>query len=648
MILMQLKNISKSFGSDNILMNVNLEIKSSDRIAIVGRNGAGKSTLLKIMTNELNYDNGEIFQAKNLNIGYLEQHIAINQETSVWQFMLNVFSDFIAEEKALNQLAKEIESQANNNIDNPDLITSYGARLQKFEEDGGYRYESDIKGVLSGLGFTEDYYDLPVSSLSGGQKTRLALGELLLIKPQLLFLDEPTNHLDIDTLTWLESYLIGYPGAIVIVSHDRYFLDKIVNTVYEVAHQTTTKYHGSYSHYLTQKAANYERDLKRYEKQQDEIKEAEDFIQRNIARASTTKRAQSRRKALENMQIIDKPLEDAASANFSFQINKASGNDVIKLNNFSFTYPNDAEPLFKNISFTAHRGERIALIGRNGIGKTTLLNEITKANPEIHIGTNVEIGFYDQEQALLSLKNNVLEELWDEFPHLEERTIRNTLGNFLFTQDDVLKTVQTLSGGEKARLSLAKLMLLKANLLILDEPTNHLDLDSKEVLEAALAEFPGTILFVSHDRYFINKIADKVIELTEDEAIIYLGDYDYYVDKKTEMLEIEAFENKPEVTVKTETKRKVSFEEQKRIQSETRKLQREIADIEASLEAHEAQLETVELNMTEPDVFQDHEKLMTLTNEANQLKETINNFLEKWETAQVKYETYKKETIDLD
>ncbi len=648
MILMQLKNISKSFGSDNILMNVNLEIKSSDRIAIVGRNGAGKSTLLKIMTNELNYDNGEIFQAKNLNIGYLEQHIAINQETSVWQFMLNVFSDFIAEEKALNQLAKEIESQANNNIDNPDLITSYGARLQKFEEDGGYRYESDIKGVLSGLGFTEDYYDLPVNSLSGGQKTRLALGELLLIKPQLLFLDEPTNHLDIDTLTWLESYLIGYPGAIVIVSHDRYFLDKIVNTVYEVAHQTTTKYHGSYSHYLTQKAANYERDLKRYEKQQDEIKEAEDFIQRNIARASTTKRAQSRRKALENMQIIDKPLEDAASANFSFQINKASGNDVIKLNNFSFTYPNDVEPLFKNISFTAHRGERIALIGRNGIGKTTLLNEITKANPEIHIGTNVEIGFYDQEQALLSLKNTVLEELWDEFPHLEERTIRNTLGNFLFTQDDVLKTVQTLSGGEKARLSLAKLMLLKANLLILDEPTNHLDLDSKEVLEAALAEFPGTILFVSHDRYFINKIADKVIELTEDEAIIYLGDYDYYVDKKTEMLEIEAFENKPEVTVKTETKRKVSFEEQKRIQSETRKLQREIADIEASLEAHEAQLETVELNMTEPDVFQDHEKLMTLTNEANQLKETINNFLEKWETAQIKYETYKKETIDLD
>lgn len=648
MILMQLKNISKSFGSDNILMNVNLEIKSSDRIAIVGRNGAGKSTLLKIMTNEFNYDTGEIFQTKNLNIGYLEQHIAINQETSVWEFMLNVFSDFIAEEKALNQLAKEIESQANNNIENPDLITSYGARLQKFEEDGGYRYESDIKGVLSGLGFTEDYYDLPVSSLSGGQKTRLALGELLLIKPQLLFLDEPTNHLDIDTLTWLESYLIGYPGAIVIVSHDRYFLDKIVNTVYEVAHQTTTKYHGSYSHYLTQKAANYEQDIKRYEKQQDEIKEAEDFIQRNIARASTTKRAQSRRKALENMQIIDKPLEDAASANFSFQINKASGNDVIKLKNFSFTYPNEVEPLFKNISFTAHRGERIALIGRNGIGKTTLLNEITQANPEINIGTNVEIGFYDQEQALLSLKNTVLEELWDEFPHHEERTIRNTLGNFLFTQDDVLKTVQTLSGGEKARLSLAKLMLLKANLLILDEPTNHLDLDSKEVLEAALAEFPGTILFVSHDRYFINKIADKVIELTEDEAIVYLGDYDYYVDKKTEMLEIEAFENKPEVTVKTETKRKVSFEEQKRIQSETRKLQREITDIEASLEAHEEQLETVELKMTEPDVFQDHEKLMTLTNEANQLKETINNFLEKWEKAQIKYESYKKETIDLD
>lgn len=647
MILMQLKNISKSFGSDTILRNVNLEIKSSDRIAIVGRNGAGKSTLLKIMTNEFNYDHGEIFQTKDLNIGYLEQHIAINEHTTVWQFMLDVFSDFIQEETALNQLAKQIEDQANQKIENPDLIASYGARLQKFEDDGGYRYESDIKGVLSGLGFTEDFYNIPVSSLSGGQKTRLALGELLLIKPQLLFLDEPTNHLDIDTLTWLESYLIGYPGAIVIVSHDRYFLDRIVNTVYEVAHQTTTKYTGSYSKYLVQKTANYEQDLKRYEKQQQEIKEAEDFIQRNIARASTTKRAQSRRKSLENMQMVDRPLSDASSANFSFQINKASGNDVIKLNNFSFTYPGSDEPLFENVSFIAHRGERIALIGQNGIGKTTLLNEITKHNPEITIGTNVDIGFYDQEQALLSLKNTVLEELWSEFPHIEERIIRNTLGNFLFTQDDVLKTVQTLSGGEKARLSLAKLMLLNANLLILDEPTNHLDLDSKEVLEAALSEFPGTILFVSHDRYFINKIADKVIELTKDEAIIYLGDYDYYVDKKSRMLEIDAFENKKETVTKVETERKVSFEEQKRIQSETRKLQREIAEIEKQLEINEEKLADLELEMTKPEVFQDHEKLMELTEATNALKEKINDLLENWESSQIKYETYQKETSDF-
>ncbi|HLR59401.1 MAG TPA: ABC-F family ATP-binding cassette domain-containing protein [Pseudogracilibacillus sp.] len=646
MILMQLKNISKSFGSDNILRNVDLEIKTSDRIAIVGRNGAGKSTLLKIMTNEISHDNGEIFKTKDLNIGYLEQHITINENTTVWQFMLNVFSDFIIEEKALNELAKKIEDNAHANVDDTDLIASYGSRLQKFEDSGGYRYESEIKGVLSGLKFTEDFYNVPVSSLSGGQKTRLALGELLLTKPELLFLDEPTNHLDIDTLTWLESYLLGYPGAIVIVSHDRYFLDKIVNTVYEVAHQTTTKYFGSYSKYLIQKSANYEQDLKRYDKQQHEIKEAEDFIQRNIARASTTKRAQSRRKALEQMQMLDKPLGDEAAANFSFQVNKASGNDVIQLNDFAFTYPNQDVPLFKNISFTAHRGERIALIGKNGIGKTTLLNEIMNHNPKINIGTNVEIGFYDQEQALLSLKNTVLEEVWSEFPHIEEKNIRSTLGNFLFTQDDVLKTVQTLSGGEKARVSLAKLMLLNANLLILDEPTNHLDLDSKEVLESALSQFPGTILFVSHDRYFINKIADKVIELTPDEAVVYLGDYDYYVDKKTEMKEIEAFENKPETVIKTESKRKLSFTEQKRVQSETRRLEREIAEIEASLEENEAKLEVLELQMTEPDVFQNHEKLMELTEETNELKEIINKLLETWETAQIDYEAYTNETID--
>lgn len=646
MILMQLKNISKSFGGENILKDVDLEIKSSDRIAIVGRNGAGKSTLLKIMTNEISYDNGEIFKTKDLNIGYLEQHIVIDENTNVWQFMLDVFSDFIEEEKALNKLAKEIERGANNKVDNTDLITSYGARLQKFEDSGGYRYESDIKGVLSGLGFSEDFYDKQVSSLSGGQKTRLALGELLLIKPDLLFLDEPTNHLDIDTLTWLESYLIGYPGAIVIVSHDRYFLDKIINTVYEVAHQTTTKYMGSYSKYLNDKLANYEQDLKRYEKQQEEIKDAKDFIQRNIARASTTKRAQSRRKSLEQMHVIDRPLDDEAGANFSFQVKKASGNDVIQLNDFSFTYPGSDAPLFKNVSFTAHRGERIALIGQNGVGKTTLLNEITKHNPEIKLGANVDIGFYDQEQALLSPKNTVLEELWSEFPHIEERIIRNTLGNFLFTQDEVLKTVGQLSGGEKARVSLAKLMLLNANLLILDEPTNHLDLDSKEVLEAALSEFPGTILFVSHDRYFINKIADKVIELTKDEAIVYLGDYDYYVDKKTEMLEIEAFENKPEIVTKVDSKRKLSFEEQKRIQSETRKLEREITEIEETMESTEEKLEMLELEMTNPDVYQDHERLMELTDKTNQLKDTINQLLEDWEIAQTKYEAYKKETAE--
>lgn len=639
MILMQLKDISKSYGGKNILSQANLEIKDTDRIAVVGRNGAGKSTLLKIMTEEINYDDGQIFKIKDLNIGYLEQHINIIENISVWDFMLNVFEHFINEAQSLHQLALKIEENASKNILDDQLIESYGSRLQRFEDGGGYRYESDIKGVLSGLGFTKDFYTQEVSSLSGGQKTRLALGQLLLVKPDVLFLDEPTNHLDIKTLTWLESYLVSYPGAIVIVSHDRYFLDKIINTVYEVAHQTTTKYHATYSKYLIQKAANYEQDLKRYEKQQEEIKEAEDFIQRNIARASTTKRAQSRRKSLEQMQFIDRPLSDQDSANFSFQINKATGNDVISINQLSFTYPGSTTALFSNVSFTAHRGERIALIGENGVGKTTLLNEIHKGNPKIKLGANVEIGFYDQEQAHLTPKNTVLEELWGEFPEVEERIIRNTLGNFLFTQDDVLKIVNTLSGGEKARLSLAKLMLQKANLLILDEPTNHLDLDSKEVLEAALDKFPGTILFVSHDRYFINKIADKIIELETNQITTYLGDYDYFITKKTEKLEINALDgnNVPEIIPDTE--RKLSFEEQKRQQSEQRKLEREITAIEESLEIKEAKLATLELKMTEPDIFKNHEKLLELTNETNKIKEEISDLMNNWEDAQVKLES---------
>lgn len=632
MILMQLKNVVKSFAGDIILHDINIEIQHKDRIAIVGRNGAGKSTLLKIMTGEMDYDRGEIFKTKDLTIGYLAQHNDLISTHTIWEEMLSVFTTFIQEEKELANLAAEIEKKSSNGAYDEKLINEYSRRQEKFEQTGGYRYKSDVKGVLIGLGFLEEDFDLYVNDLSGGQKTRLALGKLLLQKPSLLILDEPTNHLDITTLTWLENYLSNYEGALLIVSHDRYFLDKIVTVVYEVTHRRTFKYHGSYTDFLKQKALNYERDLKMYERQQQEMKEMEDFIQRNIARASTTKRAQSRRKQLEKMEKLDQPLGDESSASFSFEITKTSGNDVLIVDDFSYMYRGENEPLFKNVSFKLHRGERIALIGENGVGKTTLLKAIMQEYQEnITLGTNVQIGYYAQEQENLTPKNTVLAEVWDEFPNKTEQEIRTVLGNFLFSGEEVEKHIHMLSGGEKARVSLAKLMLRRANFLILDEPTNHLDLVSKEVLEAALTDYAGTILFVSHDRYFINKIADKVFDLKQNGITIYLGDYDYYLEKKTEQEEIKRLEkNNTKKDKDKPNSAQLSFAEQKRIQSEQRKKERLITKLEDDIEGLETKLDEIEQSMTEPNNFNDHEKLLKLTTESNEIKEEIEHLMEEW------------------
>lgn len=626
MILMQINNLIKSFGGTTLFQNIQLEVKSDDRIAIVGRNGAGKSTLLKIMTGEIPYDDGEIFKPKDMEVGYLAQHNDIHSNKTIWDEMLTVFADLQREEEELEQFTKRIEQ---GHYDDK-LLHEYSAKQEQFADLGGYRYESDVKGVLIGLGFTEADFNLSISELSGGQKTRIALGKLLLQEPDMLILDEPTNHLDITTLTWLENYLVSYPGAIVIVSHDRYFLDKIVNIVYEIAHQQSTKYHGTYSNFLVQKAANYEQDLKQYEKQQKEIKDMEDFVARNIARASTTKRAQSRRKQLEKMTKLDKPLGEEASANFSFEVSRSSGNDVIQVEDYSFTHKGEDTPLFSNINFTVHRGERIALIGENGIGKTTLLKALLHEQPNIRLGSNVQIGYYAQEQEKLNQANTVLEEVWDDFPDKTEQKIRTVLGNFLFSGEDVLKHIHTLSGGERARVALAKLMLQQANFLLLDEPTNHLDVMSKEVLENALQYFEGTILFVSHDRYFINKIADKIAELSTDGLRMYLGDYDYYVEKKIEEAEIKKLESKEDVVEKPDKQVNMSFAEQKRIQSEQRKKEREIAQIEDDIESYEEQIEQLELEMTQPEVLQNHERLIELTEESSKLKEQVEVLMEKW------------------
>ena len=632
---MQLNAIAKSFGAEEILTNVKLEIQDNDRIAIVGRNGAGKSTLLKIMAGEFAYDEGELFKPRDLTIGYLSQHTALESEQTIWQEMLDVFDELLIQEQELRNLEKQMEQAASLSPTSYEkLLRDYDQLQQNFDARGGYRYEADIKAVLSGLSFQDFDYETPINELSGGQKTRLALGKLLLKKPQLLILDEPTNHLDIDTLAWLESYLNSYPGAVTIVSHDRYFLDKTVSIVYEVSRHQTKKYHGSYSKFLEQKALDYEQELKEFEKQQTEIKKMEDFVQRNIARASTTKRAQSRRKQLQKMEKIDRPLGDEASASFSFQTGKRSGNDVLKIEQLAFRYEDDNNPLFTNVTLPVNRGERIALVGPNGVGKTTLLKvilgKLKSEHGHVQVGTNVEIGYYDQEQANLTSVKTVLQELWDEYPMVYERDIRTVLGNFLFSGDDVLKHVHALSGGEKARLALAKLMMQKANLLVLDEPTNHLDIDSKEVLEAALIDFPGTIIFVSHDRYFINKITDQVAEMQQDGITLYLGDYDYYIEKKQEEAEIEKLQQSEETVIETEDEKKLSYKEEKLLQSEQRKRERQIAKLEETIEALELELAELEEKMTEPEVYQNHEKSLEMMDKTNEVKQELEQLMEEW------------------
>ena len=609
MILLQVNQLCKYYGADIILSNIKLEVQTRDRIALVGRNGAGKSTLLKIISGNLSYDSGDIIKPKDVKIGYLAQDTGLESTLSIWEEMLSVFEELRKQEQALRKLEQEMSnpSLVENPIQYEKVLKEYDELQVQFKENGGYQFEADIRSVLHGLNFHSFDYNTKISSLSGGQKTRLALGKLLLSKPDILILDEPTNHLDIDTLSWLEQYLQSYDGAILIVSHDRYFLDEVVNQVYEISRHQIMKFPGNYSFYLDKKAENYERDMKLFEKQQDEVAKLQDFIQRNLARASTTKRAQSRRKQLDRMELMDRPLGDESSATFRFDIEKQSGNEVLNIHSLSIGYEKDAA-VSTNINLRVTRGESIALVGPNGVGKSTLLKTIVEKLPaldgELQIGTNVFIGYYDQQQADLTSNKTVLKELWDEYPFKNEKDIRTVLGNFLFSGDDVLKIVSSLSGGEKARLALAKLMLQKANFLILDEPTNHLDLDSKEILENALIDYPGTILFVSHDRYFINRIASKVIELNLEGVTDYLGDYDYYVEKKLEQEELKALQqNEQQSSVQSNPSEKTSYQQDKEAKKLERQRQRRIEQIESQIEELEQAVDQNEQLLCDPDGF---------------------------------------------
>lgn len=626
MIVLQVNQLTKSFLADEILSGVKLEVQHRDRVALVGRNGAGKSTLLKIIAGQMSYDSGDIIIPKGIQIGYLEQHAGLNSTLTIWNEMMTIFESLLAQEQLLRSLEQQMADPTV--YENPTMyakvMSEYDQLQHTFKDAGGYQYESDIRSVLHGMQFYSEDYDKPISSLSGGQRTRLALAKLLLSKPDLLILDEPTNHLDIETLSWLESYLKGYEGAILIVSHDRYFLDQVVSIVYEVSRHRVTKYPGNYSAYLDEKAKNYERDVKLYERQQDEKAKLEDFIQKNIARASTTKMAQSRRKMLERTEWMESPDGDEKSASFGFSIERQSGNDVLSVDELTIGY-ND-RTISSGINLRTFREDRIALVGPNGVGKSTLLKTIVKdlapLAGSIRYGTNVQIGYYDQEQAKLSSNKSVLKELWDEWPLMNEKDIRTVLGRFLFSGEDVDKAVSSLSGGEKARLALAKLMMQKANFLILDEPTNHLDLDSKEVLENALIDYPGTLLFVSHDRYFINRIATKVVELSGTGSFEYLGDYDYYIEKKQELLELAQMNaaSQPQVLQdlpdKTSTS-KIDKEAKKR----ERQIRRTIEDLESKMQETSAIVASLEEALCDSAIFTDHEKISMLQDELATAKE---------------------------
>ncbi|END5130033.1 ABC-F type ribosomal protection protein [Listeria monocytogenes] len=641
MILLQVQQISKFFGAEVILDNIKLEVKTGDRIALVGRNGAGKSTLLKIIAGKMSYDGGTISKPKSVEIGYLAQNTGLESSKTIWDEMLSVFDSLRKMEADLRKMELRLgEPELYNDPEKYQaLMTDYDTLQHTFKESGGYTYEAEIRSVLNGLRFYPEDYEVEIASLSGGQKTRLALAKLLLAKQDILVLDEPTNHLDIETLAWLETYLQNYHGSLLIVSHDRYFLDKVVNQVYEISRTKIDYYKGNYSSFVNQKQAKLEQMWKEFDKQQKQIAKLEDFVARNIVRASTTKRAQSRRKQLEKMDVLGRPQGDEKAAHFGFQFEKQTGKDVLMVDQLSIGYAKDKR-IASNLTFEMKRQDSLALVGPNGIGKSTLLKTLIRDIPalsgEFHFGAGVKIGYYDQEQAKLTSNKTVLMELWDDYPELNEVNVRTTLGNFLFSDDDVLKNVQSLSGGEKVRLALAKLTLLEANVLILDEPTNHLDIESKEVLEAALIDFEGTILFVSHDRYFINRIASKIVELAPEKATVFLGDYDYYQEKLAEekelaRLDAEDRRKKGEQVEATASVRKLNYQEEKEQQKLLRQRKRKLEEIEKSMEETDEKIAELELQLTNPEVFQDHEKALEITQELDAVKADGEKLMEEWE-----------------
>lgn len=627
MIILQANKIERSFAGEVLFDNINLQVDERDRIALVGKNGAGKSTLLKILVGEEEPTSGEINKKKDISLSYLAQDSRFESENTIYDEMLHVFDDLRRAETQLRQMELEMGEKSGEDLDK--LMADYDRLSENFRQDGGFTYEADIRAILNGFKFDESMWQMKIAELSGGQNTRLALAKMLLEKPNLLVLDEPTNHLDIETIAWLENYLVNYSGALIIVSHDRYFLDKVATVTLDLTKHSLDRYVGNYSRFVELKEQKLATEAKNYEKQQKEIAALEDFVNRNLVRASTTKRAQSRRKQLEKMERLDKPEAGKKSANMTFQSEKTSGNIVLTVENAAIGY--DGEILSEPINLDIRKMNAVAIVGPNGIGKSTFIKSIVDQIPfikgEKRFGANVEVGYYDQTQSKLTPSNTVLDELWNDFKLTPEVEIRNRLGAFLFSGDDVKKSVGMLSGGERARLLLAKLSMENNNFLILDEPTNHLDIDSKEVLENALIDFDGTLLFVSHDRYFINRVATHVLELSENGSTLYLGDYNYYVEKKAEV-EMTQTEEASTSNQAKEASSVNDYQAQKESQKEARKLMRQIESLETEIEELETQSQAISEQMLETN---DAGELMELQAELDKISHRQEEAMLEWE-----------------